>query len=570
LDNRGIARILNEIGDLLEIKGANPFRIRAYRTAAATIGDHPVRAADLAAADLLKLPGIGKDIAGKVREIVDTGESRHHRELIDEFPPTLLDLLRLQGVGPKTAARLYGLLRISTLDELEAAVREGRLRTLPGFGAKKEELILKALDEWRRQVGRHLLARAHESASALLSFLSEREPTGEFIAVGSLRRGCDTCGDLDILAIGGTPEVMGIFASYWRVDRVLGGGDTKSSVLLTGGLQADLRLVPEGSRGAAMQYFTGSKAHNIALRDRAIRRGLKLNEYGLYEIDTNRVVAGPTEAEIYGALGLAPIPPELRENRGEIEAAEAGRLPSLVDLADLRGDLHAHTTASDGRDDIETMARAAREFGLSYLAITDHSKALAMAGGLDERRVLEQATEVRAIGARLDGFTLLAGIECDILPDGTLDLAAECLAELDLVVGSIHSAFAQPAAQITDRLLRAIESGRMHVLGHPTGRLILRREPYGFDVERVIRAAAACGVALEINSQVDRLDLNEAHARLARELGARVVIASDAHARGGFDALRWGVLTARRAWLEPADVLNTRGAGELLAALKKT
>jgi DNA polymerase (family 10) len=466
-------------------------------------------------------------------------------------------------------ALLYSSLSIRTVDELAAAAREGRLRELKGMGAKKEALILKAVEERQKDFGRHLLADTSSASAELVAYLRERAPAVEFVPVGSLRRGCETCGDIDVLAIGGDLGLMDVFIASPGVERVLGHGETKSSVRLLGGYQADLRLVQAGSRGAAMQYFTGSKAHNIALRDRAIQHGFKLNEYGLFKVDDDTRVAGETEEGIYEALGMGWIDPELRELRGEIEAAIEGRLPRLVSYGDLLGDLHMHTTATDGRDDLETMAAAAHRMGHRYIAITDHSKALAMANGLDERRALEHAGRVRALNGRFDGMTLLAGIECDILPDGRLDLADDCLAQLDFVVASVHSQFGQDETQMTDRLLKALECPWVDVLGHPTGRLLLKRDPLRLDVERVTAAAARHGVALEINCQVDRLDLNDAHARLARDRHVRLVISSDAHSVAALGNLRWGVQTARRAWLGPGDVLNTRDLDALRPLLRR-
>jgi len=569
LDNAAIARVLREIADLLEIKNDNPFKIRAYRNGADIASNHPHRLATLDETGLREIPGIGKDLAARIHEIAETGGAAFHRELVAEFPPTILELLHLQGVGPKTVATLYRELGIRTLDDLERAALDGRIRALRGMGGKKEALILKALEERKRYAGRHLLPDSHDAAATLVGYLRERAPQAAITAVGSLRRGCETCGDLDLLAAGADQSLMDDFAGYARVERVLGRGDTKSSVLLAGGFQADLRLVPPESRGAALQYFTGSKAHNIALRDRAIGLGLKLNEYGVFRGAAGRAdgagepgdiaarVAGETEEEVYAALGLDWIPPELREMHGEIEAAQARTLPRLVDRADLRGDLHIHTTESDGKDDLRTMADAARETGLEYVAVTDHSKSLAMANGLDESRALAHAARIRALDAAGIGIRLLAGIECDIKADGALDLNDDCLAALDLVVASVHSAFNQDHQEMTDRLLRAIDNRYVDILGHPTGRRILQREPYPFDVVRVIDAAVARGVALEINCQVNRLDLSDVHARLARDRGARLVISSDAHSRAAVGVLRWGVMVARRAWLEPVHVLNT-------------
>lgn len=569
MENLAIARVFAEIGDLLEIKNENPFKIRAYRNASEAIAHMGERVAALPPAERLAIPGIGKDLAAKLTELIETGTCKYHQELLEEFPPTILDLLHLQGVGPKTVALLYHQLGIRTLDDLAQAARDGRIRSLKGMGAKKEALILKALEERQRVAGRRLMAEAYDTAAALVADLREAAPEAEITIVGSLRRGCETCGDLDILAAGAPSGLMERFTNYRLVERILARGETKSSVLLWGGFQADLRLVPRESLGAALQYFTGSKAHNIALRDRAIQRGFKLNEYGLFRVEDDARVGGETEEGIYEALGLAFVPPELRENRGEIAAADAGTLPRLVQLQDIRGDLHMHTTATDGRADAETMARAALAAGYEYIAITDHSQALAMANGLDETRALEHARAVRALNEKLEGITVLAGIECDIRPDGTLDLAEDCLAELDIVIASVHSAFNQSESQMTDRVLRAIECPWVDVLGHPTGRLILKREPYSLDFDRIVAAAAAAGVALEINSQVDRLDLDDAHARLARDRGVRLTIDSDAHSPAALGNLRWGVSTARRAWLEPDDVLNTRPLDGFLAALRR-
>ena len=569
MDNLAIARVLAEIGDLLEIKGANPFKIRAYRNASETVAHEPARVAGMEPGERLALPGIGKDIAAKIGELIEHGAIRYHQELLEEFPPTVLDLLRLQGVGPKTVARLYGELGVRTLEDLDRAARDGRIRDMKGMGAKKEGLILKALEDQRRFVGRRLMAEAHDTAAALIGELRAHAPDAEISPVGSLRRGCETCGDLDILAAGAPPSIMDAFTEYRLVERVLVHGETKSSVQLWGGFQADLRVVPGESLGAALQYFTGSKAHNIVLRDRAIQRGMKLNEYGLYRVDDNVRVAGEDEPGIYEALGLAFVPPELRENRGEIEAAAARALPELIQVTDLQGDLHCHTTETDGRDSLEAMARAAQAAGHRYLAITDHSQALAMANGLDETRALAHARAIRELNARLEGITLLAGIECDIRQDGSMDLADDCLAQLDVVIASIHSGFNQDAAQMTERLLRAIACPWVDILGHPTGRLILKREPHQADMTRVIAAAAQAGVAMEINCQIDRLDLDDVLARRAAASGVPIVISTDAHSTTALGGLRWGITVARRAWLTRAAVLNTRPVDEVTASLRR-
>ena len=570
-DNLAIARVLAEIGDLLEIKGENPFKIRAYRNASETIAHEPSPVASLTDAQRLALPGIGKDLAAKISELVGTGGIRYHQDLLQEFPPTVLDMLNLPGVGPKTVALLFRELAVRTLDDLQTAAREGRLRGIKGIGAKKEAQILRTLEDRVRVAGRRLLAEAADAANGIVTALRTHAPEAWIGVVGSLRRGCETCGDLDILAAGAPPSIMAAFTGYRLVERVLAHGETKSSVLLWGGFQADLRVVPQESLGAALQYFTGSNAHNIALRDRAIQRGWKLNEYGLYRIDDGGLVGGETEEGIYEALGLPFVPPELRENRGEIEAAEKRALPRLVERHDIKGDLHMHTTETDGRADAAEMAAAARAAGLRYIAITEHSRSLAMANGLDESRALAHARAIRELNSReeLDGITALAGIECDIRPDGSLDLADDCLAELDYVVASVHSAFNQDEARMTDRLLRALECRYVDTIGHPTGRLILRRDPYRFDVDRVFNAAAAAGVAMEINCQVDRLDLDDVHARRARERGVRLVISSDAHSPAALGNMRWGVSVARRAWLAAGDVLNTQPVEHFRAALRR-
>jgi DNA polymerase (family 10) len=567
LDNAAVARVLSEIADLLELKGENPFKIRAYRTAADVVGHAAEPVAELDEVALRGWAGIGKDLAARIRDIVTTGDCQIRRDLLQEFPPTLLDVLRLQGVGPKTVALLYRDLNVRSLDDLAAAAKAGRVRGVKGMGAKKEELILRAIEERQRHAGRHLLADTTSVADAMVAWLRDQFPAVEFVAVGSLRRGVETNGDLDILAIGGDAAVMTVFTNCPLAERILGQGETKSSLLLRGGYQVDLRLVAPHQKGAALQYFTGSKPHNIVLRDRALARGWRLNEYGLFNAADNQPIAGETEDGIYEALGLACVPPELRENRGEIEAAIERRLPMLVERQHLRGDLHMHTTESDGRDDLPTMVHAARERGLEYIAITDHSKSLAMANGLDETRALQHADRVRALST--SGFTVLAGIECDILADGRLDLADDCLAALDIVVASIHSALQQDEAEMTARVIKAIEHPSVDIIGHLTGRMLLRREGSRVQIHRVIDAAAANGVALEINSQPYRLDLSDSHARLARDRGVKLVVDSDAHETAALDYTRWGVLTARRAWLSPADIINTKPIDEIRRSLRR-
>jgi DNA polymerase (family 10) len=556
LDNRAISQLFGEIADLLEIKGENVFKLRAYRSASETIAAWPEAVTGMSDAQLRAIPGIGKDLAAKVRELADTGACAYHQELASQYPQTLLGLLRIQGLGPKTVALLYSTLGIRSVDDLIAAARAGRLRTLKGMGAKKEAQILKALEDRQKDAGRHLLSHTAAVAADVIEYLrgvgrGPAEAPPDFIPVGSLRRGRETCGDINILAVGAEDSL------------------TSAGVTLPEGYTLDLRVVPPENRGAAMQYFTGSTSHNLALRERAIQRGLTLNEHGLFRANGGARVAGETEASVYEALGLTFIEPELREHLGEIEAAALGGLPRLIASADIAGDLHMHTTATDGRDDLETMAAAAQRLGYRYIAITEHSKALAMANGMDERRLLEHAQRVRALNGRFEGLTLLAGVECDILADGSLDLADDCLAQLDLVVASVHSQFTQDTAQATDRMLRAIECPWVDILGHPTARRLFKREPLTFDVEAIVTASARRGVAMEINSQPQRLDLTDVNARLARERGVRLVVSTDAHSTAELDNLTWGIQTARRAWAQPADVLNTLGLDDLRRALRR-
>ena len=569
VENAGVARVLSEIADLLELKGENVFRVRAYRTGAQIVTDSAQRVADLDVAALLEIDGIGKDLAARIKDIAATGTTPLRDALLQEFPASILDVMRLQGVGPKTVATLYHSLNIRSLDDLEGAAKAGAIRGLKGMGAKKEALILTAIAERRRHAGRHLIGPATETGEALIAWLRQAAPEAVLELVGSLRRGCETTGDIDILATGATPDLLTHFTRYALVERVLGLGDTKASVLLTSQIQADLLLVGPASRGAALCYFTGSKAHNIAIRQRALARGYTLNEYALADAVTGATIAGETEEGIYAALGLPWIDPALREQRGEIDAAEAGTLPRLITLDDLQGDVHMHTTESDGRHDIATMALAARAAGRRYICITDHSQSLAMANGLDDARALAHAARIREADAHIDGITILAGIEVDILADGSLDLQESTLAALDFVVASVHSAFDQSKEDMTVRVLKAMACPFVDAIGHPTGRKILRREPHRLDVDTLIEAAGLYGIALEINSNYNRLDLSDVQARRAREMGVGLLISSDAHSTTELGLLRWGVATARRAWLEPADVWNTRDVDAFRHGLRR-
>lgn len=568
LDNRAVARTLSEIADLLELKGDNPFKIRAYRNAADIVSHAAEQVSGLDEAGLRAWNGIGKDLAGRIREIALTGDCAIRQQLLTEFPAALLEVLRLQGVGPKTVAVLYKELRIKSLEDLAEAAKAGRIRSLKGMGSKKEQLILQAIEERERHAGRHLLARAAEAADSIAVYLKALAPQAEVVTVGSVRRGAETSGDLDLLAWGAEPSLTNAFVQHPNVERVLGHGGGKASVLMRGGFQADLRIVKPDQRGAAMQYFTGSKAHNIVLRDKALERGWKLNEYGLFD-PNDQPIAGADEEGIYQALGMAYVPPELRENRGEIEAALENRLPRLIEASDLKGDVHMHTTESDGREPLAHMVAAAQARGLQFIAITDHTQSLAMANGLDETRTMANAERVRNYSKGLKGFAVLAGAEVDILSDGRLDLADDCLAALDIVIASLHSQLQQDEDETTRRLIRAIEHPAVDILGHPTARMLLRRDGVRFKLEKVIDAAVANGVALEINSQPHRLDLCDSHARLARDRGAKLAVNSDAHEIDALGYTRWGILTARRAWLTKEDVINTRPLKQFRAGLRR-
>jgi DNA polymerase (family 10) len=562
IHNAEIARNLEEIADLLAVQGANRFRIRAYRTAAQSINTLPHDVASMVTegADLTDLPGIGKDIAGKIQELVETGSLAQLEELRQDTSPDLANLLTVSGLGAKRVRTLHETLGISSLKELQQAAREGRVREVPGFGAKTERSLLEAIERQQNQNGgeqRYKLSEADQLVSPLLDFLRAGGHIEALDVAGSYRRRQETIGDLDVLVIsdaGG--EVLSRFVQYENVGKVVSQGDTRATVVLRSGLQVDLRVVAPESYGAALLYFTGSKAHNIALRNRALARDLKISEYGVFRGD--EYIAGATEAEVYATLDLPYVVPELRENRGEIDAATQGDLPDLVCLEDMRGNLHTHSTASDGKANLEQLAQSAQERGLEYLAITDHSQRLTVANGLTPERLERQIEEIDGLNEKLDGVTLLKGIEVDILEDGTLDLPDELLEQLDIVVCSIHSKLNLSGEQQTERVLRAIEHPACNIIAHPTGRLINRRPPYMLDMERVLNAMAEVGCHIELNAQPDRLDVNDIHARMARERGVKVAISTDAHRVAELDYLRFGVDQARRGWLEAADVLNTR------------
>jgi DNA polymerase (family 10) len=568
--NADIAAAFEQIADLLELQDANPFRVRAYRNAARVVGELKLDlAAQLAAGKALpKLPGIGPDLSAKIQEFAATGHLAALDRLRKEVPAGITELLQLPGLGPKRVRALYEELHVHTLPQLLRAARDGRIRGLPGFGSKTEERIVAAINQKLGEVKRFKLAVAAQYADALLAFLRAGPGVKEAIAAGSLRRCRDTVGDLDLLVTAADgAAVCRHFASYPDVRDVLQLGDTKASVVLKSGLQVDLRVVPPESYGAALMYFTGSKAHNIRLRNLAIDRGLKLNEYGLYK--GSRALAGATEEEVYERLKLPWIAPELREDRGEIEAASKGKLPRLIELADLRGDLHVHTNWSDGTASLEAMAQAARAHGLDYIAISEHSRRLTVAHGLDPVRLAKQVHEIERLNPALSGVQLLTGIEVDILDDGALDLPDASLAPLDVVIAAVHSKFNLPRAKQTARILAALDNPYVKILAHPLGRLIDQRDPYDVDMLAIVRKCKARDIALELNAHPERLDLTDLHCRMAKDEGARVAINSDAHSVHEFDNLVHGIGQARRGWLEAGDVLNTRALPELLRWLKR-
>lgn len=570
IHNADIAAIFEQIADLLEIRGDNPFRIRAYRNAARAVGGfgQDIKSLFDRGRELPKLPGIGADLNAKVHEITATGTCELLLRLHKEFPPAVTELLKLPGLGPKRVKTLFDKLRVHTVEELQRAARAGKIRDLPGFGEKTEQNILQSLAT-RSESRRFKLATATQYAEALVAYLRKMPAVEQAIVAGSFRRMRETVGDLDILVTASAASpVMKKFCSYDEVREILAQGETRASVVLKSGLQVDVRLVPRESYGAALHYFTGSKAHNIAIRRLGQDRGLKINEYGVFRGETR--VAGETEASVYEAVGLPFIPPELREDRGEIEAARSGELPRLVSLEDLKGDLHLHSKASDGHHTIREMALAAKQARLQYIAVTEHSRRLTVARGLDPQRLLKQIDEIDVLNETLDGITILKGIEVDILEDGSLDLPASVLKRLDLVVGAVHGAFDLPRRKQTERILRAMDNRHFTILAHPGGRLIGSREPCDIDMLRIVRKAKHRGCFLELNAQPDRLDLQDVYCQMAREEGVLVSVNSDAHSTLDFTNLRYGIGQARRGWLEADDVLNTRRLGELKTLLGRT
>lgn len=577
MENVTIARLLDETADLLEIDAADPFRIRSYRRAAEAVEQQTTQLTTLVdePKQLLAIAGIGKSMAANIVDLVKSGSMPLREELLAKYRPTMLDLLKLPGMGPKTVALIWSALGVADIDSLETAAKEGKLNDLPRFGQKQVDKILKGIEDFRKNTGRYRIDDATATAERIAALIREFPGIDTVTPAGSLRRGRETVGDLDLLVTGPACEpdcvaaVVDHVAGLPLIANLIAKGQNKVSFNMRNGLQVDVRMLPKSSYGAALQYFTGSKMHNVALRQRAIKMGYTLSEYALARMDDSSIVASATEQEIYNALGLDYIPPELRENNGEIEAAQAHTLPRLIELVDIRGDVHSHTVASDGRQTIREMAEGALAKGYKFLAITDHTKNLAMTNGLDDARALEHIAAIRQVDREMEGrIRVFAGIEVDILGDGALDLEDSTLAQMDVVIGSVHTLFNQSYEEMTARILRAVENPYLRILGHPTGRKVMAREAYTFDLERVLRRCAELGVVVEHNAGMPRLDLSDRNLRLAKELGCRISVNTDAHAVSDFEQMPFGITQLRRAWLTPADVINTYSPEEFLAALR--
>ena len=577
MDNKAIAGLLYETADLLEIDGQDSFRVRSYRNAAEAIEALPQQIADLIQEPkkLLEIQGIGKGMQANLLQLFKEGRIEAHTELLKKYRPSMLELLKIQGLGPKTIALIWSAHQVSDLEGVEKLAREGKIRELPRMGEKHELKLLKAIEDYRRIAGRFLLDTAEQLAEKLVEHLLATPGIEKVTPAGSLRRGRETVGDLDILVTGqgcieaeSRQTLIELLLRFPGLMDVIAQGENKVSFRHRNGMQVDVRLLPPESFGAAMQYFTGSKAHNVALRQRALKMGFTLNEYALATLEDEKPVAGATEEEIYSKLKLDFIPPELRENLGEIEAAAGHTLPMLIEPSDIRGDVHMHTVETDGRNTIEEMAEAARERGYEYMAITDHSKNLAFANGLTDERALEHIARIRAVEKKMKGIRIFAGVEVDILGDGSLDLSDSVLEQMDIVIASVHSQFNQDRATMTDRLLKAIANPNTSLIGHPTGRQLLRRDAYQFDFDAVLKAAAKHKVAMELNSYPERLDLNDVHLRMAKQHGVKIVINTDSHHTSHMEKLRYGITQARRAWLTKDDVLNTLPLQKFAKAMK--
>ncbi|MGA8437952.1 MAG: DNA polymerase/3'-5' exonuclease PolX [Candidatus Sulfotelmatobacter sp.] len=577
MDNKSIATVLYETADLLEIDGQDSFRIRSYRNAAQAIENHPEQIKDIITEpkQVLAIPGIGKGMLVNLQELLQGGQLSLQADLLKKYHPSMLQLLKIQGLGPKTIALIWSAYQVCDVDGVERLAREGKIRELPRMGEKHEQKLLKAIEDYRRISGRFLIDVAETEAQKLTAYLAKFPGFEKITPAGSLRRGRETVGDLDILVTGPAccspqerEKAVQYIAKYPPLMNIIAQGDNKISFRLRNDLQVDVRLLPPESFGAAMQYFTGSKAHNVALRQRALKMGYTLNEYSLADLKTGTPVAGKTEEEIYAKLNLDSIPPELRENLGEIDAADKHQLPMLITLDELQGDVHMHTVETDGKNTIEEMAEAAKARGYKYMAITDHSKNLAFANGLDDTRALAHIQRIHDAGKKLDGITIFAGIEVDILADGDLDLSDDVLAQMDVVIASVHSVFNQEPGKMTERLLKAVENSNTSIIGHPTGRLQLRRDAYPFDMDAILTAAAKHRVAMELNSYPDRLDLNDVHLRQAKLRGVKIVINTDSHHTSHLDKIRYGIVQARRAWLTKEDILNTLPVDRFAKAMK--
>jgi len=577
VDNKAIANILYETADLLEIDGQDSFRIRSYRNAAQAVESHAHQIKDIIGnpKQVLAIPGVGKGMLTNLQELFNTGKLAVQAELLAKYHPSMLQLLKIQGLGPKTIALIWSAYKICDVDGVEKLAREGKIRELPRMGEKHEAKLLKAIEDYRRIGGRFLIDAAEIECEKITAYVEQFPGIDKITPAGSLRRGRETVGDLDILVTGsactteeGRQKAIAYVAQYPPLMDVIASGDNKISFHVRNGMQVDVRLLPPESFGAAMQYFTGSKGHNVALRQRALKMGYTLNEYSLATLEGEKPVAGKTEEEIYGKLNLDYIPPEMRENLGEIDLAQNHALPRLITQSDLQGDVHMHTVETDGRNTIEEMAQAAKERGYQYMAITDHSKNLAFANGLDDKRAVEHIQRIREAAKKMEGITVFAGVEVDILAEGELDLSDDVLAQMDIVIASVHSVFNMEGAKMTERLIKAIENPHVSLIGHPTGRIQLRRDSYPFDMHAVLSAAAKHKVAMELNAYPDRLDLNDNHLRQAKQHGVKIVINTDSHHTSHMEKIRYGVLQARRAWLTKEDVLNTFPADRFAQAMK--
>ncbi len=568
VQNAEIADIFSEVADLLDIEGENQFRVRAYRTAARTLSELPQNLSDMVEQDddLSRLHGIGKDLAGKIKTIVQTGSLPQLEELRAKHGGELSTMMNVAGLGPKRVKQIHESLKVNTLSDLKDAAEQEKIRDLPGMGEKTEKSILEGLARIAGTSDRVKLSIARQFVESLTRKLEDTKGVKTVTVAGSYRRRKETVGDLDVLVTCEKNEpVMEAFTKGRDIQKVVSKGDTRSTILLRKGLQVDLRVVPESGYGSALHYFTGSKAHNIAVRRIAVKKKLKLNEYGLYR--GNDQIAGRTEEEVYSALGLPYIPPELRENNGEVEAAAENKLPELIERKHIRGDLHAHSRHTDGRDSIENMAEAAKELGYSYLAVTDHSQKITVTGGVNEKRLMEEVKEIDRINEKLDGIRLLKGCEVDILEDGALDFPDSVLERLDIVIGAVHSKFKLSRKEQTERVLKALSNKYLTFIAHPTGRLIGSRDPYEIDMDRIIRAAADEGCFLELNGNPDRLDLNENYCRSCKENGVKVVLNTDAHSTMDLQFMEFAVGQARRGWLEVDDVVNTKSTKKLMKLL---